>query len=91
MGAFGTLEATNEPPEDVLLKGTCLLRRSSILILGLGGFHIISPALKNSSICGKQHHQMSVLPSVLLPGYPLPTLPFPFIPPTHKIHFNCLV
>lgn len=76
MGAFGTLEATKEPPEDVLLKHLCFPWRSFLLISGVGGFHFTSPALKYSSIHGKLH-KLATLSSVLLLDYPLPTLPSP--------------
>lgn len=85
MGAFGTSEATKEPPEDVLLKHTCLPCSWFLLISGLGGFHFTSPALKYSSVHGKLHKQ-AALSSGLLLGYPLPTILFPsFLPHTKFI------
>lgn len=77
MGAEGTLEAMNDPPEDVLVKHSCL--SWTLLFSGRGGLNFTSPVLNIKGNTAERQAFLFLTGSFFLPvSYFSPSL----LPPT---------
>lgn len=65
MGAEGTLEAMNDPPEDVLEKHSCL--SWTLLVSGRGGLNFASPVLNIKGNAAERQACLCLTGSFFLP------------------------